>query len=83
MLWTLIPRRKAQYELQFKKWRFRKNRTAEEWRIVAQKLTERKQKRKESEVVLYGKPISSKKLKKETLRYGSILKASEFPPPGK
>lgn len=73
---------KAQYELQFKKWHFRKNRTAEEWRIVAQKLTERKQEGKESEVVLNGKLISSKKIRKETLRYGSISAASGIPPPG-
>ncbi|KAH8684351.1 ankyrin repeat-containing domain protein [Tricladium varicosporioides] len=60
---------KSQYELQFKKWRFRKNRTAEEWKIVAHKLAERKKEHKKSEVVLNGSLINPKKLRKETLRY--------------
>jgi len=75
-------RRKSQYELQFKKWRFRKNRTADEWKIIAHKLRERKQKRKESEVVLNGNTINPKKVRKETLRYGSMLTAMENLPSG-
>jgi len=76
-------RRKSQYELQFKKWQFRKNRTAEEWKIVAHKLTERKKEHKDSEVVLNGNLINPKKLRKETLRYGSLSAAIEILPPGR
>jgi hypothetical protein len=79
----LNPIRKSQYELQFKKWQFRKNRTAEEWKIIAHKLTERKKEHKESEVVLNGNLINPKKLKKETLRYGPLSAATELLPPGR
>ncbi|PMD66637.1 ankyrin, partial [Hyaloscypha bicolor E] len=72
---------KSQYELQFKKWHFRKNRTAGEWKIVARKLAERKNKHKESEIVLNGKPINPKKLRKETLRYGSMSTSVQIHPP--
>ncbi|KAN0098195.1 Ankyrin repeat-containing domain protein [Hyaloscypha variabilis] len=73
---------KSQYELQFKKWQFRKNRTADEWKIVARKLAERKNEHKESEVVLNGNLINPKKLRKETLRYGSMSKAIQIHPLG-
>ncbi|KAE9367125.1 ankyrin, partial [Stipitochalara longipes BDJ] len=73
---------KSQYELQFKRWQFRKNRTAGEWKIVARKIADRKNKHKESEVVLNGKPINPKKLRKETLRYGSMSTALQIHPPG-
>lgn len=79
----LNPRRKSQYELQFKKWDFRKNRTAEEWRRVAHKLKKREQERKESKVILNGKLINPKKLRKETLRYRSLSAASEIHPQGR
>ena len=75
-------RRKSQYELQFKKWQFRKNRTAGEWKIVAHKLMKRKLKHKETEVILNGKFINPKKLSKETRRYGSISTGIEHFPPG-
>jgi hypothetical protein len=76
-------RSKSQYELHFKKWQFRKNRTAGEWKIVARKLRERKNQRKESEVVLNGKAINPKKLRKETLRYGSMSTPIQIHPPGR
>ncbi|KAF4633915.1 hypothetical protein G7Y89_g4202 [Cudoniella acicularis] len=66
-----LYRSKAQYELQFKKWNFRKNQTAEEWKILAHKIVKRKREQKDSEVSFNGKLISPKKLRKETLRYGS------------
>lgn len=73
---------KSQYELQFKKWGFRKNRTADEWDIVARKLAGRKRKHKESEVFLNGNLINPKKLRKETLRHRSMSTAMEILPPG-
>ncbi len=78
----LNPRRKSQYELQFKKWKFRKNCTAAEWKIIAHKVKERKEGRKESEVLLHGNLINPKKLRKETLRYGSLSEPSNFLPSG-
>ena len=63
---------KSQFELQFKKWQFRKNCTAEEWRIVASKIRKRKRVYKESEVILNGHTINPKKLRKEIYRYGSL-----------
>jgi hypothetical protein len=75
---TLTPTSKAQYELQFKKWNFRKNRTAEEWKIVAHKITQRERKRKNSEVLVNGNPINPKKLRKETLRYKSRSGGTEI-----
>ncbi|PMD41131.1 ankyrin [Hyaloscypha variabilis F] len=73
---------KSQYELQFKKWQFRKNRTADEWKIIARKLAERENEHKETEVVLNGNLINPKKLRKETLRYGSMSKAIQIHPLG-
>jgi hypothetical protein len=78
---TLTPTSKAQYELQFKKWNFRKNRTAEEWKIVAHKITQRECKHKGSEVLVNGNLISPKKLRKETLRYRSRSGGTEIPFP--
>lgn len=67
----LNPRSKAQYELHFKKWGFRKNLTKEEWRVVDHKIGKRKREHKESEVLLDKFLIESKKVKRATLRYGS------------
>jgi hypothetical protein len=71
-------RSKAQYELHFKKWGFRKNRTKDEWRAVDQKIEKRKREHKESEVYIDGILIESKKVKKSTLRYGSTRAAIDF-----
>jgi hypothetical protein len=78
---TLTPTSKAQYELQFKKWNFRKNRTAEEWKIVAHKITQRESEHKDSEVLVNGTPINPKKLRKETLRYRPRSGETEIPFP--
>ncbi|KAH8591385.1 ankyrin repeat-containing domain protein [Bisporella sp. PMI_857] len=64
---------KYQYESQFKKWDIRKYRTAQEWRIVSQKVTKRKREQKETEVILNGISINSKKLRKEILRHRPSL----------
>jgi hypothetical protein len=77
----LTPTSKAQYELQFKKWSFRKNRTSEEWKIVAHKITQRENEHKDSEVLVNGSLINPKKLKKETLRYRFRSGGTEIPFP--
>ena len=61
--------RKSQYELRFKKWGIRKNRTSKEWKAIESAVTEREAKGKETEVRIDGKPISEKKLRKEMARY--------------
>ena len=71
-------RSKAQYELHFKKWEFRKNRTKDDWKIVAQKLRKRKREHKESEVYIDGNLIESKKVRKETSRCGSMSATTEM-----
>jgi hypothetical protein len=68
--------------LQFKKWNFRKNRTAEEWKIVAHKITQREREHKDSEVLVNGNPVNPKKLRKETLRYRSRSGGTEVRFPG-
>jgi hypothetical protein len=75
---TLNLRSKAQYELHFKKWEFRKNRTKDDWKIVAQKIRKRKREQKESEVYIDGNLIESKKVRKETSRYGFMSAATEM-----
>jgi hypothetical protein len=74
----LSPRSKAQYELHFKKWGFRKYRSADEWKRVAHKIAQRKRVDKDSEVYLNGILINQKKLRKETLRYGSMPAITEM-----
>jgi hypothetical protein len=48
----------------------RKNHTKEEWGYVDSLVRKRKLEGKESEIIMDGKPISDKKLKKELGRYG-------------
>jgi hypothetical protein len=69
---------KAQYELQFKKWGFKKYRTADDWKIVAEKVKKRNRESKDSEVYINGALVNPKKLRKETLRYGSTSKKAEM-----
>jgi len=69
---------KAQYELRFKKWQFRKYRSKDDWIVVARKIGKRKREHKESEVYIDGKLIQPKKVKKTTLRYGSTPAVNEM-----
>jgi hypothetical protein len=75
---TLNLRSKAQYELHFKKWEFRKNRTKDDWRIVAQKIGKRKREHKESEVYIDGNLIETKKVRKAISRYGFMSAITEI-----
>ena len=61
--------RKAQYEKHFKLWGFRKNKTKDVWETIALKVTKRKRENRESEIIIGGEVISTKKFKKEMSRY--------------
>ena len=59
---------KAQFELQFKKWKFRKNLNNEEWEYVRHRSVKRQRDGKDSEAYINGSLISTKKIKKEVSR---------------
>ncbi|KAF4987838.1 hypothetical protein FDECE_15283 [Fusarium decemcellulare] len=61
---------KAQYVRRLDKWGFRKNYTKAEWEIAGSQVRRRKEKEgKETQLVMNGRPISAKKLKKQLGRY--------------
>lgn len=63
--------RKKQYERQFqKKWRFRKNLTKQDWRILHFKVSKRQSKGKRTKVFVDGRPQQMEKLEHEVSRYG-------------
>ena len=66
--------RKGQYEKKFKEWRFKKNHTKEDWRIVGYKVDKRKRAAaaKESNVYLDQELMPQKKLRKEISRQGHM-----------
>ena len=69
---------KAQYVRKFKQWQLEKNFTNDKWRFVAGQIQKRKLAGKDSEILINGKTIPSKKVRKETTRY-SLLSYSERP----
>ncbi|OQU94322.1 Ankyrin repeat-containing protein [Cladophialophora immunda] len=82
----LSLRSKAQFELHFDRWNFRKNLTKEEWRSVTHKIQKRKRDHKESEVYMNGLLMNPKKVQKAMSRYGSasgiLFQASSPQTPG-
>jgi hypothetical protein len=60
---------KAQYERQFKKWKFRKHRKHLEWKFVHHRIEKRKRGGKESNLYIGGVLIPKKKIRKETSRH--------------
>ncbi|EAW25210.1 Ankyrin repeat protein [Aspergillus fischeri NRRL 181] len=63
-----------QYTRQFKKWRFKKNLTDEEWKFVAHRREKRKRNGKHpGEVRVHGNLIPEPKVRKETARHVSLL----------
>jgi hypothetical protein len=60
---------KAQYERQFRKWKFRKNRKDPEWKFVHHRVEKRKRGGKESDVYIDGVLIAKKKICQETSRH--------------
>ncbi|KAI8677253.1 Clr5 domain-containing protein [Fusarium sp. Ph1] len=74
---------RAQYIRRLDSWKMRKYSTKEEWEYVDSLVRKRKLEGKESEIIMGGKPISVKKLKKELGRYGqpsSSEKSCSIPP---
>jgi hypothetical protein len=60
---------KAQYERQFKKWKFRKHRKQHDWESASRIIKKRKQGGKKSTVYIDGALIDEKKIRKETSRH--------------
>jgi hypothetical protein len=60
---------KSQYEKYFKRWKFRKNLTKEEWTPVRHKVLARKREGKESDIYLEGVLMPAKKVKRGIGRY--------------
>jgi len=60
---------KAQYERQFKIWKFRKNLKSHEWIFVHYRFNKRERCGKESELYVDGVLVPKKKIKKETARH--------------
>jgi len=59
---------KSQYETQFKKWNYRKNLTASEWQYVQHSVRKQKLQGKDSIVLLEGRIVLEKKIKKARTR---------------
>jgi hypothetical protein len=62
-------RSKGQYELQFKKWKLRKNMTKDEWKFVLHRLEKRRREGKDSETFFDNSLVPMKKIKKEMARH--------------
>ncbi|KAM0436787.1 hypothetical protein ACHAPT_002498 [Fusarium lateritium] len=60
---------RAQYIRRLESWKMKKYSTKKEWEYVDSLVRKRKIEGKESEIIMGGKPISAKKLKKELGRY--------------
>jgi hypothetical protein len=60
---------KSQYEKYFKRWKFRKSLTKEEWTPIRHKVLARKREGKESDVYLEGVLMPAKKVKRGIGRY--------------
>jgi hypothetical protein len=64
--------RKSQYENRFKRWGFRKNGRATEWKCIRRKIGLRKEAGKESAVYLNGHLLSESTVRRETSRQGHM-----------
>ncbi|KAI8711507.1 Clr5 domain-containing protein [Fusarium sp. LHS14.1] len=62
---------KAQYVRKLKNWGMGKNSTNQKWKVAAQQVHKRKLEGKETEIVINGRLIPWKKLRKETARYAN------------
>jgi UDP-2,3-diacylglucosamine pyrophosphatase LpxH len=68
---------KAQYVRKLKKWRLEKNSTKDKWEFAASQVQKRRLEGKETEVIINGRLVSAKKLKKEMARYVGCGSSSE------
>ncbi|KAI0452218.1 ankyrin repeat-containing domain protein [Xylaria acuta] len=71
-----FAKKKSQYEYQFKKWGVKKNLKKENWQHLRHQLQRRTG--KQSEVTLFGVPLSPSRVRKETRRYTTIPTAGDF-----
>ncbi|KAI8951636.1 ankyrin repeat-containing domain protein [Xylaria longipes] len=71
-----FAKKKSQYEYQFKKWGVKTNLKKEDWQHLRHHL----QKRTgiQSEVTLFGAPLSPNRVRKKTQRYSAIPTARDF-----
>ncbi|KPM40877.1 hypothetical protein AK830_g5729 [Neonectria ditissima] len=67
---------KAQLEYKLKKWEFRRNVDKETWASIDRKVSRRKRKGKESQVIHYGKRLKSSTIEKETNRHRDMANSS-------
>lgn len=68
---------KAQYELQFKKWRLRKNLSRKEWISIIKYIRERKITLERAEAFFNGASISRDRILREIARYGPAIERAE------
>jgi hypothetical protein len=70
--------RKAQYEKLFRDWNWVKNQTKEDYKVVGQKIEERRKRGRDTDVYLKGELVPKKKLKKEISRQGYMKIAEQI-----
>lgn len=68
--------RKAQYVRKLNQWHMEKNSTNEKWKFAASQIEKRKLEGKETEILINGTLVPSKKLKKEMARYAGDKSAT-------
>ena len=71
------PNSKAQYVRKLKQWRLEKNSTKDKWEFAASQVQKRRLEGKETEVIINGRPVPAKRLKKEMARYAGCESSSE------
>ncbi|KAI0098946.1 ankyrin repeat-containing domain protein [Nemania sp. FL0031] len=71
-----FSKKKSQYEYQFKKWGVKKNSKKKDWENLRHQLERRAG--KQSEVTLFGVPLSPGSVRRKTQRYTSIPTAKQF-----
>ncbi len=68
---------KAQYVRRLKQWRLEKNSTKDKWEFAASQVQKRRLEGKETEIIINGRLVSAKRLKKEMARYVGCGSSSE------
>lgn len=70
--------RKAQYEKLFKEWGWAKKRHRNDWKVIGQKVEQRRKRGKESLVYMDNRLVPTKRLKKEISRQGYMTTLEKF-----
>ncbi len=68
---------KAQYVRKLKQWRLEKNSTKDKWEFAASQVQKRRLEGKETEIIINGRLVPAKRLKKEMARYVGCGSSSE------